>query len=198
MKYYWLRQQIGIPGKWVLGNVRHVDNWHFRNPPVNFMEPGRYTLDVLSDGLEMDYSLAGYASVPVLSAKAVAALAGLPEVDEPYYHVVLEPVTIEGKAVGQDYCVMVIETQLDCVHESRSACEKFIENDPVRPDLAGEYRGFFKMVVDPTRIQGQHIFRVKKFLGAIIVSEEVKRRFERAGVTGALFESVNAEDYPAA
>lgn len=34
---------------------------------------------------------------------------------------------------------------------------------------------------------------MKKYLGAIIVSEEVKRRVEMAGVGGVLFESVNGD-----
>lgn len=66
MRYYLMRQDITVCDRWVLGDVHHVDNWHFSDPPVNFMEPGTYTLDVRFDGKEVDYSLAGYASVPVL------------------------------------------------------------------------------------------------------------------------------------
>jgi hypothetical protein len=34
---------------------------------------------------------------------------------------------------------------------------------------------------------------VKNYVSAIIVSEEVKRRFEMAGLTGMRFKSVNGE-----
>ncbi|WP_236215190.1 imm11 family protein [Metapseudomonas otitidis] len=193
MKYYLLRQDNEILYKWVLGDVRYVNNWHFSNPPVNFMEPGRYTLDVRFDGDEVDYSLAGYASVPVLSAKACGALSGLPEIDEPYRNVVFEPVEIEGKHVIQDYFLMIVETQIDCVDEERSDFSKYDFSDPVRPDMAGDYRSFFNLVVDPARIGSHHIFRLKKYLGALIVSEEIKLRFESAGVTGAAFESVSGD-----
>ncbi|WP_371875300.1 imm11 family protein [Pseudomonas tolaasii] len=193
MRYYWLRPQFAMPGKWVLGNIGHVDNWLFRHPPAEFMEPCTYTLDVLHDGAERDYSVAGYASVPVLSKRAYEALAGLPEVDEPYHHVVLEPVRIANKAVSQDYFVMVIETQVDCIDEQRSAFERFAVDDPVRPDLAGQYSYFFRLVIDPSKTGGRHIFRVKDYLGAIIVSEEVKRRFEAAGLVGLVFDSVDAD-----
>ncbi|WP_065880562.1 imm11 family protein [Pseudomonas sp. 24 E 1] len=194
MKYYWLRQDMMMADKWTLGDVRHVNNWHFREPPVNFMEPGTYTLDVRFESAEADYSLAGYASVPVLSSKACQALSGLPEVDEPYCNVVFEPVLIANKEVRGTYFLMIIETQIDCVDEQRSNFKKFEPNDPVRPDLAGEYRAFTRLVIDPGKIGDQHIFRVKKYSGAIVVSEEVKHRLETVGAVGMLFESVSGDD----
>ena len=100
---------------------------------------------------------------------------------------------IENKEVAENYYVMIIETQLDCVDEERSDWRKFEVDDPVRPDLAGEYRSFLNLVVDPGKIGDQHIFRIRKHLRSIIVSEEVKRRFEDAGVTGAVFDSVNGD-----
>lgn len=193
MKYYLLRQDLSLAEKWVLGDVRHVDNWKFCDPPVNFMEPGRYTLDIRFDGVEVDYSLAGYASVPVLSERARDSLIGLPEVDQPYQNVVFEPVDIEGKQVSKNYFLMIIETQIDCVDEEISSFTKFSVDDPVRPDMAGQYRAFYNLAIDREKVVGRHIFRIKKYLGAIVVSEDVKRRFEVAGVVGVVFESVNGD-----
>lgn len=193
MKYYLLRDDLELPSRWFLGDIRNVDNWGFSDPAPYFMEPAIYTLDVYRKGTAMDYTATEAFGVPVLSRKAKDALSGLPEIDEPYYHTVLEPVNVEGMPVEQDYFVMVIETQIDCVDEVRSDFQKYEVNDPVRPDRAGEYRSFFNLVVDPEKIGDHHIFRLKKHLGSIIVSEEVKRRFEDAGVTGAVFESVNGD-----
>lgn len=193
MKYYLLRQDVAIRDKWVLGDVKYVNNWHFSDPPVSFMEPGNYSLVVRFDGVEVDYSLAGYASVPVLSEKAFGSLVGLPEVDEPYRNVVFEAVQIEGKKVCNKYFLMIIETQIDCVDEEISEYAKFEVNDPIRPDMAGQYSSFFNLRIDSGKVGGNHIFRIKKYLGAVIVSEEVKRRFEKAGVTGVAFDSVNGD-----
>ncbi|SDX79565.1 hypothetical protein SAMN05444064_1544 [Pseudomonas syringae] len=193
MKYYLLRQELSVSEKWVLGDVRHVGNWNFINPPVNFMEPGRYALDLRFDGIEVDYSLAGYASVPVLSERARNSLIGLPEVDQPYQNVVFEPVDIEVKQVSQSYFIMIIETQIDCVDEKASSFKKFLVDDPVRPDMAGQYRAFYNLAIDESKVGGRHIFRIKNYLGAIVVSEDVKHRFETAGVVGAAFESVNGD-----
>ncbi|WLI06913.1 hypothetical protein PSH66_00870 [Pseudomonas sp. FP597] len=193
MKYYLMRQDVTVCDKWKLGGVHHVNNWHFSDPPVNFMEAGTYTLDVKVDGKEVDYSLAGYASVPVLSEKARNSLAGLQEVDEPYRNVVFAPVEINNKKVCHNYFLMIIETQIDCVDEKNSRFKKFEINDPVRPDMAGNYRAFYNLVIDRDKVGSSHIFRLKKYLGAVIVSEEVKRRFMAAGVVGALFDSVNGD-----
>jgi hypothetical protein len=193
MKYYLLRDDLEFSSRWFLGDVQNVDNWGFNDPTPYFMEPAIYTLDVYRKGTEMDYTSTEAFGVPVLSKKAKDALSGLPEIDEPYYHTVLEPVNIEGMSVEQDYFVMIIETQLDCVDEARSEFEKYVVDDPVRPDKAGQYSAFFSLVIDPEKVGDHHIFRVKSHLGSIIVSEEVKRRFEDAGVTGAVFESVNGD-----
>ncbi|MGR0139804.1 MULTISPECIES: imm11 family protein [Pseudomonas] len=88
---------------------------------------------------------------------------------------------------------MIIETQIDCVDEKRSRYKKFEVDDPVRPDMAGNHRAFYNFVVDPGRGRSSHIFRLKKYLGAVILSEEVKRRLMAAGVVGVLFGSVNGD-----
>ncbi len=157
------------------------------------MEPCTYALEVREEGVSLDFSLAGYASVPVLSEKARDALLGVPDVDEPYMNVVLEPVAVAGEQAHDRYYVMIVETQLDCVDESRSAFKKYEVHDPVRPDRAGEYSVFLNLVIDPAKVQGKHIFRIKKHLGALIVSEDVKLRLERAGLRGMLLEDVNGE-----
>jgi len=52
------------------------------------MEPGSHSLSVTHPGHEVDYSLAGYASAPLVSQRLFSALRGLPEVDQPYENVV--------------------------------------------------------------------------------------------------------------
>ena len=206
MRYYLLRDYMdGLlletsqsAKLWVFDEFKYESfanaNRAFVDPPVTYMEPCTYAIDLYRDGEHTDFSFSmDNGCVPILSEKAKNALAGLPEVDEPYKHVVIEPIVIENTEVAENYYVMIIETQLDCVDEERSDWRKFEVDDPVRPDLAGEYDTFFNLVVDPGKIGDQHIFRIRKHLHSIIVSEEVKRRFEDAGVTGAVFDSVNGD-----
>lgn len=191
MKYYRLRDDIHFSSRWHLGNVLHVDNWLYRDPPIDFMEPGKGTLAVYQDGAEMDFTLTERYAVPIVSEHFANALSGLYEVDKPYHYVVFNRIEILDKPVSKSYFTMAIETQLDCVDELKSDFTKFETNDPVRPDRAGEYSAFFDLVIDPSKTDGKHIFRIKKHLGAIIVSEVVKDRLEAAGITGVIFENVN-------
>lgn len=191
MKYFRIRPDNNIGERWTLGDINHVDNWLFIDPPVNLMEPGNYTLSVKRCGKEVDYSLAGYASVPVVSAKFRDALLGLPEVNQPYMNVVFERVVIEEQDTALEYFVMIVETKKDCVDEVLSDCVLFEKDDLVRPDLAGQYRAFIKLILDREKVDSSHIFRLEKFLSALIVSEEVKRRLDSVGIVGAVYDPVN-------
>ena len=200
MKYYLLRddsQPAVNPKRWMFYRFKYATgtaNWEFVDPPVECMEPCIYPIDLFRDGVETDFSFTmNHGNIPILSEKAKNALAGLPEIEKSYCHVVIESIKIDNKNVAGNYYVMIIETQIDCVDEEMSRFEKHKANDLTKPDEVGEFKTFFRLVVDPSKIGDHHIFRLKKHLASIIVSEEVKRRFEEAGVTGAVFESVNSD-----
>lgn len=88
--------------------------------------------------------------------------------------------------------IMVIEPKVECVDESRSEFKLLTPDDPVRPDLAGEYSGFFKLVIDKAKASasGHSIFRVARFNVAIIVSAQMKSAIETAKCTGTEFAEV--------
>lgn len=193
MRYYLLRDDIEFPNRWYLGDVHHVDNWLFSDPPNEFMEPCTYTIDIYRDGSEMDYTVSETYNVPIVSEKFKSAISGIEEVDKPYHHVVIEPVNIKDRDLNEKYYVMIIETKIDCVDEEKSNFEKFTLDDPVRPDLAGNYNGFFNLVINPQKAKGFHIFRIKNHINSIIVSEYIKKKLEKSGITGAIFDSVNGD-----
>ena len=70
--------------------------------------------------------------------------------------------------------------------EYRSEFEKFEVDDDVRPDMAGEYRGFFKLAIDEAKAAGHPIFRLHKFDTAIIVDETVKRALDAVPASDAV------------
>lgn len=131
--------------------------------------------------------------VAIVSTRSRSALEGPPEVDGLHANAVMEPVVIEGQRTRGSYFVLIVETCVDCVGESRSEFERFERferDDPVRPDLAGQYRAFAKLALYGGKVGSWHIFRLGGFGAALIVSEEVKSRLERAGVTDVIFEQV--------
>lgn len=130
MRYYLLRQAV-LEDKWRLGDACDLDNWLLIDPPANLMTPKRYTLDTRFEGREVDYSLAGYASIPVLSENAFNALSGL-DLDAPGARTVFAPLDIEHVATQKHYFAMLIESQIDCVDEARSEFLKFEADDHKR------------------------------------------------------------------
>lgn len=193
MRYFELSVDIRDHDAWYLGAISETDNWRFVRPPMISMDSplrdtaGRpYKTALKHNGRPMDYTLAGYASVPVVSFKALRALSGLDGFTG-------FPVDIEGFAQQDLYNIVHFWDVADCFDEAQSNFEVIPEGDPIRPDLAGNYRSVTKLVIDPDRTEGKHIFRLTRLEGRVIVSEEVRRRFEDAGVTGTMFERVTPD-----
>ncbi len=180
MSYYELTDDINFPNRWYLGDVAFADNWELSQ----HLNPEReYEIEVYRDGSEMDYTCNEAFGVSVVSKKFKEALSGIA-------YITFAKANIIGKGPSSEFFIMAVPRELECVNEEESEFQKFEVNDPVRPDKAGEYRGFFKMAVNPAKCAGFNIFRVKGFSIAVVVSAEVKQKLESAGVSGAQFKRV--------
>lgn len=198
MKYFALSIDLFDHEAWHLGDIVRGDlspgdNWRFVQPPMvpmdsplrdNAKEP--YSVKLKNNGKPMDYTIAGYAGIPIGEFKVTRCLNGLDGFTA-------FPVMIEGFAQKELYHILHFWDVIDCFDEAKSQFEIIPEDDPIRPDLAGNYRSVTKLEIDTVRAQGKHLFRVARLENRVVVSEEVKRRFENAGVTGAIFEPVNGD-----
>jgi len=96
------------------------------------------------------------------------------------------------------YEVLNIVALRDCFDERASTFERFTQDDPVRPDLAGEISLVMNLVIDPTRAGGADVFRLTSWRLPITVSERVRVRLHDRRVSGVRFISVMpGEDTPA-
>lgn len=198
MQYFELSINLLDQKAWHLGDISREDlaageNWRFVQPPMVPMDSplrtngqGPFKTVLKNNGKPKDYSIAGYASVPIVKFKVTKCLDGLDGFT-------VFPVTIEGFAQRDLYHIVHFWDVVDCFDEAQSQFEVIPENDPIRPDLAGNYRSVSRLVIDPKRAEGKHIFRLARLENRIIVSQEVKRRFQEAGVTGAVFDPVTAD-----
>jgi hypothetical protein len=188
MKYYRLLDDMLLPNRWNLSAIQEIDNWVIARPPMLALDdPLRdkvLKIRLRNTGNALDFSFAGYAGVPVISFKALQALSGL----DGFTALVAK---VEGFVQETSYYALHVWDVADCVDEKLSRFEKFQVDDPVRPDLAGQYSAFFDLVVEPDRAEGKHLFRLTGSGNEIIVSEEVKIRLEAAGAVGAVFRSVD-------
>lgn len=175
-----------FPNRWHLGEIYNIDNWIFRLKMKDVPLQTRHTIELEPDGVEMDYTLASPYGVSVVSQTIKSLLQDIPDV-------AFMPLTIEGKKTFKSYFGLVVYPHLNCVDESKSDFQKFAPNDPVRPDRAdraGDYNGFFKLVIDPLRVEGHDIFRIVRSGSQLIISQKIKDRFDAAGVTGVVYKPV--------
>ncbi|WP_157743540.1 imm11 family protein [Ochrobactrum quorumnocens] len=187
MKYFELNDDIAFPNRWWLGKVIQIDGDVFAQPPFIPMNDGRrdqvYEVELKVNGVSTDYTTTTFRSVPLGSFKVIQALSGLDGFTA-------FPARIVNFAQKTSYHILHFWDVLDCFDEEQSAFEIIPFNDPIRPDLAGNYRSVTKLRIDPHKAVGKHIFRIARLEGRIIVSEDVKKRFEDLGITGAVFDAV--------
>ncbi|MCE2523458.1 MAG: hypothetical protein J4F49_09625 [Rhodobacteraceae bacterium] len=188
MNYYSLEADIFDNSAWYVGDILEVDNWRFVGPPMIAMDDPlrteRLFIQLKAEGIRTDFTFAGYAGVPVVSFKALKSISGLDGFTA-------LPVLLSGGVQRDTYHLLQIWDVVDCFDESHSEFEVISETDPVFADRAGDYCSVTKLVVDASRAGDRHFFRVERLEDRVVVSEEVKSRFESARVTGAVFESVN-------
>jgi len=179
--FYSLNDDINFPDRWYLGDVINVDNWSL----LKFVDTNKtYQVKIYQLGQQMDFSQNEAYGVCIVSEKFKQALAGIPDVNFAKAEVV-------DSEVDTEYYIMSVPSVVKCIDEERSEFQKFEVNDPVRPDKAGEYRGFFKMVVNRQACESNSVFRVAGFDIEIIVSSEIKKALEKENVTGLKFKQVS-------
>jgi hypothetical protein len=93
-------------------------------------------------------------------------------------------------AEGSGYSIINVVSRIDCIDAKRSEIDWFEEGDAVRPDLAGTPEMVSKLIIDPRRVRGHHIFRPQGWEVTIVISDVVKKALENANVTGVKFTHV--------
>ncbi|MDH2431078.1 hypothetical protein QCD60_00730 [Pokkaliibacter sp. MBI-7] len=175
MKYFELNDDINFPSRWYLGDIAEVDNWKLATSAPEGAT--NLKIELVRDGEEMDFTFTETYGLPIVSRKIYEALSDIKGI-------AFIPIQVQWKRCSTDYYALVIYEIVECVDEVNSEFQKFEQNDPVRPDKAGEYRAFMKLRLDANKIPGLDIFRLKKFEVAVVISENVKERLESIGATG--------------
>lgn len=187
-RYFRLRDDMLIPGRWVLAQPevdecgRKLSPWLFdRSEPVAL--DGLPIISVSLPGIALDFSETTLAT-PVVSSRVVTILEHLGVQDEAQ----LVPARVEG--CPEPYFILNTIKSIRCIDDAR--CEEVVYWLPEdnRPDMEGQYRNVVGMKIDPDRAGGANIFRPWGWPVALIVSERVKNAMEAAGITGMEFSEV--------
>ena len=188
VRYYRLMDDLYTPDdRWFLKSLNVVDEniislWKFLSPAKVDLPPSKtLQISVRGKGRPLDFTFADF-ELLVVNERVACFLD-----DEDCQ---LIPVDIQSMKNGHSYSIAVILKSLDCVDESRSNFDKWEADDPVRPDLAGNYKTLYKLYVDATKISDCAIFRLQKSDNIIIVNETLKMQFEKNKITGVKFRDV--------
>ena len=183
MRYFRLTDELGISGRWHLGDVvRDGSSMKVALESRRPVSDGPVEVEVTDRGRGLDFSLTAY-NVPIGSTHLALAIALVAGAD-----VQRLPASIEGE---HGYEVLHCTRLVECLDERRTEFTKWTKDD-FRPDRAGHYHIVRGLTVDPARIPSDaHFFRIARWAVALIVSEELKAAMEHAGCLGARFDDVS-------
>lgn len=186
MRYYEIRDDIYYPGRWYLDSIMGIeDSWQFvYGNKVNASQlPSKISIDIYKEGYTMDYTTNEAFNIPIVSERFRMQLSGVKNLQ-------FIPLSIQNKNVDGQYYIMVVTTKLDCVDEGLSVFGKFLEDDPIRPDLAGDYSWFTKLIIDKAKTNNLDVFRINKAETYLIVSERIKAALDDIDATGIIYSEV--------
>ena len=182
MKYYNLLEDMSdrMRWRWHVGEILLPDDTEPLLDVGIRLDNGRpLRADVTHIGYVLDFCRTSF-GVPIATKALADAIKSVANSD-----VQCLPITISGQT---GMMVLNALRLICCIDERRSEFLKFAEDDPVRPDLAGQYRQVTRLVLNRNAIPADvHFFRIMYWEVALIVSEVVKDAMERVGCYGAEF-----------
>ena len=188
MKYYRLIDELNKPeDRWFLKSLNVVDEnkisvWKFlTTTKLKLSNTDKLKMSVREGGRPLDFTFADF-EVLVVNEKVAFLLS-----DEECQ---LMPVEIDNIKNGHTYFIAILLNSVECVDEGKSVFEKWQTDDPIRPDLAGEFKSLYKLFVDTDKIGNNAIFRLGKSDNIIIINENLKKQFELNGISGIKFKEV--------
>ena len=94
------------------------------------------------------------------------------------------PVRIDGAL--RRYEIMNVSRNVDCLDETHSIFTRW-EPEHGRPDRTGSLKMISRIIIDPKKAKGSHLFRIAGWPLALLVSERLKGAIEGVPELGILF-----------
>jgi hypothetical protein len=172
-------------GRWMIGDFQFYygdSEWSFSRSGIREVLKYIPSAKITSVGNQVNITYADFDVIVV--DEAAKACFSTKEVQ-------FFPIQISNlKSKNSNYFIMTIVNEVDCLDERLSEYDIYEESNEIRPDLAGNYKTVYKMVIDSTRTRGLNIFRISKYDTAIIVSENLKKNISELQINGVKFKEV--------
>ena len=188
MKFFRLVEDLNISERWHLGNLHNkenpkIDYWLYSKPYIDQFPKGQLKIELRRNGMPLDFCFADYNTI-IISKRfrdlLLTKYKGL---------INMMPVEICAN-IDKNYFLMNIYHTVDCIDEEESLFKKYSKDDKARPDLAGQYKVVYKLVINPTKVQKKAIFRIKNYEVQIVVTQEFKKMVKDYNITGCTFQKL--------
>ena len=188
MQEYFEMQMGDSDGEWCLAildiypNGSPVDIWAYnRCQPI--CEPRPVPFKIQLDGRRVDFNPTAFGAM-VVSRRMADRFEQISPCE-----IQRIPANVEGES--GEWEVINVLSCLDCIDEKASRIQYFPTNHP----KSGKPRSIFPLVLDSSRIGRHHVFHLKDWRVATIVSNVVKNAFDEIGATGIKYMPVTGIDY---
>jgi uncharacterized protein DUF1629 len=174
-----------FPGKWFLDEPftatgEEIDAREFTEGlPYHGPSPAR--LPIANPGKEVAFLLVAFA-MPVVSQAVAATVSRIAPAE-----VELFPIEVVGSK--DSYVILNSICRLDCLDEGRSELTRWEEGGH-RPDRIGQIHVISVIRIDPARALNHHIFRIRDWPLALLISGTLKDALETIPNLGVVFEPV--------
>ena len=183
--YQLLPDHIQYPDQWFLDDPltadgREIDPREFVDG-VSYDGPAPAVASIGNAGRELAFNLGAF-DMPVVSAVVADIVWRIAPLD-------VQCFTIDIPGAVGSYQILNAVCSLDCLDEERSEFTRWQAGDH-RSDLIGQYRMISTIRIDPLRTHDHHVFRIRNFTIALLVSETVKDALVYIPNLGVLFDPV--------
>jgi hypothetical protein len=178
----------------VVANPEVLDPWFLGEPldsdgkPIDarsFVDDARpydgplpIEVPIKKPGRAVEFGLEAF-DMPVVADRIAAALKKFEPVQIEFF-----PVRVGCYATG--FQIVNVISAVECIDERRTNI-MWWKADDGRPDKTGKYRMITNLTLNPSRCDGHHIFRIKGWEIALIVSEPLKQALEAMDGLGVTF-----------
>jgi hypothetical protein len=173
----------GYPDQWFLDEPVNmmgdeIDEREFTRAAL-YVGPLPARVPVYKAGRVLAFNLAAF-DMPVVSGGVAEALSRIAPHD-------VQMFSVEVDGMQERYHIVNALRSFDCLDEARSEFTRWKEEDG-EADRIGQYHTIATIRIDPARTGNHHIFRIKNWHVALLVSGAVKDKLAPIPGLGIVFE----------
>lgn len=180
MDYFRIEDDLQFPGRWFLGEA-FIYGWQFIEGIPKKLED-IISVPVSKMGAELDFTYAAL-DMPVVKRELgellQVAAAGSTQ---------MFPVEVDNSS-GR-YSILNVVARAECVDVGQSEGVMCWSQEDGQADKIGQFRMIGKLRIDPRRVEGHELFRVKGWEVALVCSARIKQLLMERKTTGVRFRKV--------